>query len=170
MGRRASHDRDRITLKVFGKPYDRLTVTERSLRDWAVQLATRPNSQKRLKKRKLEVMKAAGHLPQCSRCGYNRSMRALEFHHPDGLDEQKRISFTGKLAIAVAEARQCVLLCCNCHREEHDKLPAFTWKYREARDPRVDAYLKELGVETPWQEFQGTAPVVRKKPRIDLGL
>lgn len=59
----------------------------------------------------------------CSHCGYDKSNSALEFHHLD--PSQKDLDW-GKMRL-VSEAKlkmeldKCVLLCANCHREEHDK-------------------------------------------------
>lgn len=58
----------------------------------------------------------------CSICGYNRSSRALHFHHPDPTKKNAMIRGyahlkTGKLA---DERAKCVLLCANCHYEQHD--------------------------------------------------
>jgi transposase len=56
----------------------------------------------------------------CALCGYDRCLRALEFHHRDpsaksfGLGVQ---GLTRSLRIAREEAAKCVLLCSNCHME-----------------------------------------------------
>lgn len=57
----------------------------------------------------------------CSICGYNRCIKALEFHHlePNTKDftvGQKHYS----LATMQSEVDKCVLLCANCHREVHE--------------------------------------------------
>ncbi len=63
----------------------------------------------------------------CTRCGYNKSIYALDFHRT-GKDKENTVSnllmrATGKkdehLALALAEAAKCILLCANCHRELH---------------------------------------------------
>lgn len=56
----------------------------------------------------------------CSRCGYNRYMGALDFHHLD--PSKKEIAIAQKIATRSWESiRQeldkCILLCANCHRE-----------------------------------------------------
>lgn len=59
----------------------------------------------------------------CERCGYSKSLTALEFHHtdPEGKDFglSTRALPWGK---AKAELDKCLLLCSNCHREEHERL------------------------------------------------
>lgn len=57
----------------------------------------------------------------CSRCGYSKSLNALEFHHHAddkefGVSELLKHTFES----ALAEAKKCILLCANCHAEEHE--------------------------------------------------
>jgi transposase len=70
---------------------------------------------RRLKERL--VAEAGG---RCGLCGYERTMRALQFHHLD--PNSKEFGFaergvTRSLAKCRAEARKCILLCANCHAE-----------------------------------------------------
>ena len=59
---------------------------------------------------------------ECNKCGYNKSIASLDFHHLNGKKEfhvshaiTKNIEFD-KLKI---ETDKCMLLCANCHRELH---------------------------------------------------
>ena len=73
---------------------------------------------RREKKRKL-VEHFGG---ECVRCGYKKNIRALDFHHPND-DKEGQVSALmdrGKIEEAYKEAKKCILLCANCHREEHD--------------------------------------------------
>lgn len=57
---------------------------------------------------------------KCERCGYNKCVAALDFHHTG--DKSFSISYKGHtiaLARLKEEADKCALLCANCHREEH---------------------------------------------------
>jgi uncharacterized protein YbjQ (UPF0145 family) len=57
---------------------------------------------------------------RCQRCGYNRCIAALEFHHIDPKTKEFGIAQKGRTNSyekALAEAKKCVLLCANCHRE-----------------------------------------------------
>ena len=60
----------------------------------------------------------------CQVCSYNKSSRALEFHHLD--PTIKDIGFGGARASNVSwkklvvELRKCILVCSNCHKEIHD--------------------------------------------------
>lgn len=70
-------------------------------------------------KRKQELVTLFG--GKCQRCGYDKSYQALDFHHLIETDKQFSISgnHCRKWATVVEEARKCILLCANCHREEH---------------------------------------------------
>ncbi len=57
---------------------------------------------------------------QCSICGYDRCHQVLEFHHLDPELKEFQLSHNGatrSLARSRVEARKCILLCANCHRE-----------------------------------------------------
>src|SRR5579863_5528237 len=62
---------------------------------------------------------------KCSICGYNRCWRALEFHHTNPEDKSFAICSEGltySWARLLAEAKKCILICANCHREVEDGL------------------------------------------------
>lgn len=57
----------------------------------------------------------------CQRCGYNKSMAALHFHHM-GNDKLFGIATKGRTRSwekLLAEASKCELICANCHAELH---------------------------------------------------
>ena len=58
----------------------------------------------------------------CNRCGYSKCIQALEFHHTE--PHEKDFGFSGfahrfPWAKVLAELDKCLLLCSNCHKEEH---------------------------------------------------
>lgn len=56
----------------------------------------------------------------CALCGYEKSVRALHFHHLDPARKKfgiARNGMTRSIAEAREEMRKCVLLCSNCHME-----------------------------------------------------
>jgi len=67
--------------------------------------------------RKLDIVDYLG--GECSKCGYKKSVTALEVHHLDPSIKQFNISgsHTRSWKILTAELDNCVLLCSNCHRE-----------------------------------------------------
>jgi hypothetical protein len=74
-------------------------------------------------RRQVKQMLVAEAGGRCVICGYDRHLRALEFHHRD--PEQKRLGLSASgvtlsMRALRAEARKCVLLCSNCHAEVED--------------------------------------------------
>lgn len=77
------------------------------------------NAERKREAKKLAVKYKGG---CCSKCGYNKSLNALDFHHVN--PSQKNIKwnsfrnrFNDKLK---KELDKCILLCANCHREIHE--------------------------------------------------
>jgi hypothetical protein len=57
---------------------------------------------------------------RCEDCGYNRLVRALEFHHLDAGTKAFALGgFLGTIDRARSEADKCSLVCANCHRVRH---------------------------------------------------
>lgn len=61
---------------------------------------------------------------KCERCGYDKCMRALEFHHLDPSEKDFGISknLCKSMEKQKAEVDKCILLCSNCHAEVHQEL------------------------------------------------
>jgi hypothetical protein len=60
----------------------------------------------------------------CQRCGYNRLLRALHFHHtdPSGKESWSGVSGKASLKEVAAHPERFLLLCATCHIEEHEAL------------------------------------------------
>lgn len=77
----------------------------------------------RMRKFKCQCVEYKG--GKCEVCGYNKSMAALDFHHRDpkekdfGIATARVTAFSDKVR---KELDKCVLLCSNCHREEHERI------------------------------------------------
>jgi len=63
---------------------------------------------------------------KCNRCGYNRCLDCLDFHH---INEKEKDFSIGKVManprswdFIIKEVKKCILLCCLCHRELHNGL------------------------------------------------
>ena len=72
------------------------------------------------RRRKLKAMSVELKGGKCFLCGYNRCVRALEFHHIDPTQKSFSLSVRGLTyawAKIKAELEKTVLLCANCHRE-----------------------------------------------------
>ena len=61
---------------------------------------------------------------KCSACNYNKYVGALEFHHTDPEHKDFAISKISCKSFAKLkpELDKCVLLCSNCHKEEHARM------------------------------------------------
>lgn len=72
---------------------------------------------------KVEVVNKGG---KCERCGYSKCLRALHFHHLNPNEKSFQISEaitqnSTPWNVIQDELDKCILLCANCHAEEHDK-------------------------------------------------
>lgn len=70
------------------------------------------------KRKKVELIEYKGGC--CEKCGYNKCIEAMEFHHIDPMEKDFTIS--GKswsFERLKSEVDKCVLLCSNCHKETH---------------------------------------------------
>ena len=75
---------------------------------------------KRRKKLKASLVEYKG--GKCERCGYNKCVEALDFHHLDPSIKEYGLSHKGltrSLEKLKEEADKCILVCANCHREIH---------------------------------------------------
>ena len=98
----------------------------RKKRTYADRVASDPHYKQKMKLRMREVKGAIkkqiveDHGGKCIRCGYNKCIAALEFHHRVPADKAFRIGGnTRSLETQRKEAEKCDLLCANCHREVH---------------------------------------------------
>ena len=57
----------------------------------------------------------------CSKCGYSKCIGALDFHHPSGEEKKDKSLLMNirSLEKVLEDVKPLVLLCANCHREEH---------------------------------------------------
>lgn len=76
------------------------------------------------RRRKLKLLAVEHKGGKCEKCGYNRCIAALEFHHPDPGEKDFQLSQSHVLGWVEirAEIDKCLLLCANCHRETHAEL------------------------------------------------
>ena len=85
---------------------------------------------------------------KCQLCGYNKCIKALEFHHIN--PEEKDFTFdkakSKSWETTNLELQKCILVCANCHREIHDNLEAFSLKssYNPERAKEITARIHRL--------------------------
>ena len=118
-------------LRTEGRSYDEIALLSgrsKSCVRWHSSEENRAYTRRKRRENRLKSVRdmkiSAG--GRCSRCGYDKCLDALDFHH---LDPSKKIkarngSVTNLvrsvgIKIAIEEAKKCILLCSNCHREEH---------------------------------------------------
>lgn len=72
----------------------------------------------RQRRRQLLIQVLGG---KCALCGYSRCAASLEFHHinPDNKNYQLSSGRCHELEKDLEEAKKCILVCANCHREIH---------------------------------------------------
>ena len=91
------------------------TVTNQSHQSYQAQ-------QVRGRLRKLELINING--KKCERCGYNKNYSALEFHHLNPKSKKFQLDLrclsNRRWEVVLEEAKKCILLCSNCHAEEHN--------------------------------------------------
>jgi hypothetical protein len=59
----------------------------------------------------------------CERCGYNKCINALDFHHLDPTTKEVENEFRSwSWERILLEIDKCILVCANCHREIHAEL------------------------------------------------
>lgn len=60
---------------------------------------------------------------KCEKCGYDKYLGALDFHHLDPSQKDFTIGNRDfKLKECIEESQKCIMLCANCHREIHANL------------------------------------------------
>ena len=75
------------------------------------------------RRRKIREMAVQYKGGSCEICGYNKCIKALEFHHIDNGKKDFGISekgYTRSWDSVKKELEKCILLCANCHREVHE--------------------------------------------------
>lgn len=134
--------------QVFGKPLGALTPDELSLFHQAKRIASyrrhhhRNKLQNKLVQRskKLDILKALNKPAKCERCGFDRYIGALDFHHINPHEKEGRSFSNRGLAWCIEEAKKCQLLCSNCHRQLRD-IKKSQGRPPKALHPLVEKYI-----------------------------
>jgi len=76
-------------------------------------------TQKRQRKLKEQSIQYKG--GECVKCGYNKCQAALQFHHVDKTKKEFTLAHRKVTSFVKVkdELDKCILLCANCHAEEH---------------------------------------------------
>jgi 5-methylcytosine-specific restriction endonuclease McrA len=74
-------------------------------------------------RRKLEMLELKGGC--CSKCGYDKNLAALQFHHLNPSEKKIKLDLrsmgNNKVTTLLSELEKCIILCANCHLEEHNE-------------------------------------------------
>lgn len=87
------------------------------------KLCSKEEGRERARKFKLKCVNYKG--GKCEKCGYDKYIGALEFHHIDpkqkdfGMANVKQHSFNDKIK---NELDKCIMVCSNCHKEIHGSM------------------------------------------------
>lgn len=76
------------------------------------------------RRRKIKIMSVEYKGGKCYRCGYNKCVDALEFHHKDPTKKDFALSaggITHSWETVKNELDKCDIVCSNCHREIHSE-------------------------------------------------
>ena len=97
-------------------------------------------------RRKLQLIELKG--GKCEKCGYDKNISALEFHHIDSSQKEFSLDIrklsNSKWESLLKEANKCSLLCSNCHREVHN--PEYNKEYIESLKTKSEFNKKEKSV------------------------
>jgi len=71
---------------------------------------------------KLQAIKLLG--GECCKCGYNKCVDALEFHHENPNEKEFKLGSGNTMSWRdyKAEVQKCILVCSNCHKEIHSEI------------------------------------------------
>jgi len=111
-----------------------LTEDERKLKNYE----NVRNHRQKIKDRSVEYKGG-----KCVKCGYNKCVKALEFHHINPKEKDFTISSYSKLSWdkIKKELDKCILVCSNCHREIHHEI-YLNSLIRGDVNPPSDTWLK----------------------------
>ncbi len=117
---------DELTSKVCTKCETKKDISEYYKSGKKIQAYCKKCFNKRGHERQLKLkLKCVEYLGGCcKKCGYNKCIGALEFHHKNPSEKEfcisRKIRRTPNFEkILVPELNKCDLLCANCHREKH---------------------------------------------------
>lgn len=95
---------------------------------------------KRLKQKAVEYLGG-----KCKICGYNKCLKALDFHHINPKEKEFNISYfinAKSWETIKEELDKCILLCANCHRELHYKNSIAIEEYQKYIQSKDNIQLK----------------------------
>ncbi len=156
---RSSKNRGQLCLLTFGKRSGDLTPEERQewdrIRRMSAYYGRYDENKKKQRdnrqQQKRTLLRALRWPEVCQRCGYDKCIAALDFHHKDPLQKERTV-LSLPYGQQVTEAAKCELICSNCHRELHFKSTPVGPRPGRPPQPiseRAAAYMRHAGVTRP---------------------
>jgi len=100
-------------------PAKQLIFSEYGLSMWKEKQKFVDYVRERRRRYKRQLLELKG--GKCEKCGYSNCEAALEFHHIDEKEDRISRLYNRGWKRLVGEIDKTILLCANCHREQHAK-------------------------------------------------
>lgn len=112
---------------------------------------------------------------KCEFCGYKKCIAALEFHHIDPSEKEFLIARAPKKGfsdIVKLELDKCLLLCSNCHREEHyrinlEKFIEFDKPYIKKQKEKGEPFIQKTKID--WPSLDELLEMLKESNFVKLG-
>ncbi len=118
-----------ISTKEIAKLFER---DPRTILKWITVKRTKMSSEEKRQRQNIRLQDFRRNLKKtlveykggcCEKCGYDKCVRALQFHHKNPNEKEFTISYvTNSLKRMMKEVDKCMLLCANCHAEVEDNI------------------------------------------------
>jgi hypothetical protein len=110
--------RRQTELNSICKKCGRAFVLRRMIRNLECSTCRNRARRKMIKQRAVDFLGG-----KCCRCGYCKTIKGMDFHHLDPTKKEFNLSWAMNRSWAMVEKElgKCILLCKNCHAEEHDE-------------------------------------------------
>lgn len=103
--------------------YCKICIREAARKNYSENRDKHISASKTSNAKKLEIISSIKRKQCCVKCGYNKCVAALDYHH---LDPNIKTESISKMVTQnkskedlLVEIEKCILLCSNCHREFH---------------------------------------------------
>lgn len=121
----------------------------------------------RYKERKLHLIKLQGGC--CTKCGYNKNLAGLCFHHIDPSSKEFELNSrelsNRSIKNLEEEASKCLLLCHNCHMEEH--WPSLDMTMLQLKDTTLK-HPKKQDTKILWPSDEELSAMLWSKPMKEV--
>lgn len=123
-------EQSKLQRKAYTATYNQRPEVKQRVSRYNAEYQANPANKQRRREAYLKLRKHIWDLlgPVCQRCGYDKSIAALHFHHLNPLDKANHKDTLGvwlcskSLEYITGKIRTTphIILCANCHAEEHD--------------------------------------------------